>query len=69
MGVSEYEITGKLQRKIDVYLRCAGGGTLYLHSTNWHRTCRDAAAAAVAQRGPQASTGRVFARFAKRKGG
>lgn len=44
--MSDYELTGKLYRKIDVYLDGA-----YLHSTNWHRRCCDAKAAASLQAG------------------
>ena len=40
---SDFERTGKLQRKIDIYYREAGGWR-YACSTNWWRTCRDATA-------------------------
>lgn len=40
---SDFERTGKLQRKIDIYYRDSGGWR-YACSTNWWRTCRDAAA-------------------------
>ena len=44
---SEYERTGKLQRKIDVEIKRFGTKEWqYLHSTNWHRTCKDAILAA-----------------------
>jgi hypothetical protein len=43
---SYFERTGKLCRKIDVYVK-APGGLRYLHSTNWHKTCRDAKLAAT----------------------
>lgn len=38
---SDFERTGKLQRKIDVSYK-APGGWRYHSSTNWWRTCRDA---------------------------
>ena len=38
---SDYEKTGKLQRKIDIFYKEAGGW-VYACSTNWWRTCRDA---------------------------
>ena len=40
---SDYERTGKLQRKIDIYLRTHGGQLEYKCSTNWWSKCRDAA--------------------------
>ena len=39
---SDYERTGKLQRKINIFYRDSGGWK-YACSTNWWRTCRDAA--------------------------
>lgn len=39
--ISDFERTGRLQRKIDIYYREAGGWA-YACSTNWWRTCRDA---------------------------
>ena len=47
MTPSHYERTGRLQRKIDVYRRAGPRRLVYLHSTNWHRTCREAVAAAA----------------------
>ena len=42
---SDFEKSGKLQRKIDIYYRAyAGGGWVYACSTNWWRRCGDAAA-------------------------
>jgi hypothetical protein len=38
---SDFERTGKLQRKIDIFQR-GGRGWHYACSTNWWRTCRDA---------------------------
>jgi hypothetical protein len=38
---SDYERSGKLQRKIDIYYREAGGWK-YACSTNWWKTCRGA---------------------------
>ena len=67
MGNSTYERTGKLQRKIDVYLRAAGGGAIYLSSTNWHATCREAVASVRAARGERDAPGKVFARFADKR--
>lgn len=64
-SVSEYEKTGKLQRKIDVYVK-RNGAVEYLHSTQWHRTCRDAVAAALRDRSDKIAGGMVFARFATR---
>lgn len=60
---SHYEKTGKMQPKIDVYLKIPGS-TRYLHSTNWHRTCREAVEAAARQYGHAASD--MFARFDRR---
>jgi hypothetical protein len=45
---SEYERTGKLQRKIDIYRVTKPGRMVYFASTNWHRTCRDAIRSAEA---------------------
>ena len=67
MAQSAYERTGKLQRKIDVYLRAAGGGAIYLCSTNWHATCREAVASVRAARGERDAPGKVFARFADKR--
>lgn len=39
---SDFERTGKLQRKIDIYYRDAGGW-VYACSTQWWRRCTDAA--------------------------
>lgn len=39
---SDFERTGKLQRKIDIYYRDAGGWA-YACSTQWWRRCGDAA--------------------------
>ena len=61
--LSAFERTGRLQRKIDVFLKVPGG-CRYLHSTNWHRTCREAVAAAAAATGHAASD--MFARFDRR---
>lgn len=48
--VSEYERTGVLQRKINVFrLIVRPNGERYWayeHSTNWHKRCRDAVDAA-----------------------
>jgi hypothetical protein len=44
---NHYQRTGKLGPKIDVYAK-APGGMRYLHSTNQHRTCREAIEAAAA---------------------
>jgi hypothetical protein len=64
---SDYERTGKLQRKIDIFYRDAGGWK-YACSTNWWRTCQDAAENWRAVRGTARldSKGRhiVKARFA-----
>lgn len=46
---SEFERTGKLQRKIDVY-RVTDSGMVYVHSTNWHARCRDAVASAKSEK-------------------
>jgi hypothetical protein len=60
---SEFERTGKLQRKIDVYRKTVFGA-VYVCSTNWHRRCRDAAASVARERGYPARE--LFARFATR---
>lgn len=41
--LSDFERTGKLQRKISIYYRNAGG-FVYACSTKWWRTQRDAVA-------------------------
>ena len=48
-GGSDYERTGKLQRKIDLFERKPGTSThwTYRASTNHWRTCRDARASAA----------------------
>ena len=63
MTQSEFERTGKLQRKIDVYRKTASGA-VYVCSTNWHKRCRDAAASVARARGYP--TRELFARFAAR---
>ena len=57
---STFERTGRLQPKVDVYLKVPHGSR-YLHSTNWHRTCREAIEAAAKATGNAASD--MFARF------
>ena len=43
--LSEYERTGKIQRKIDIFIDRQGHGAWeYFGSTNWHRTCKEAKA-------------------------
>ena len=49
--MSDYERTGKLQRKIDVYVQTSRGNYVYLHSTNWWRTQKDAIDAARRKHG------------------
>lgn len=44
---SHYELTGRIEGKIDVYRKLAPGLD-YLGSTNWHRTCKEAVAAFAA---------------------
>jgi hypothetical protein len=61
---SYFERTGKLGPKIDVYAKVPGG-VRYLHSTNWHRTCRDAIEAAA--RGSNYAASDLTARFDKRR--
>lgn len=63
MTASEFERTGKLQRKIDVYRKTASGA-VYVCSTNWHRRCRDAVASVATAHGYPARE--LFARFASR---
>lgn len=63
MAKSEFERTGKLQRKIDVYRKTVSGA-VYVCSTNWHRRCRDAVASVAGARGYP--TRELFARFATR---
>lgn len=62
---STFERTGKLQRKIDVYLRAAGGGLIYLCSTNRYATCREAVASVRQRRGERDAPGKITARFAE----
>lgn len=63
-GKSHFERTGHLCRKIDVYRKgVAGKPAEYLHSTNWHRTCRAAVLAIANAEG--VSPGQFFARFSK----
>lgn len=41
--LSEYERTGKLQRKIDIFIDRQGYGAWeYFGSTHWHKTCKEA---------------------------
>jgi hypothetical protein len=40
--MSDYERTGKLQRKIDVYISRDGEAFHYLFSTNWWKRQKDA---------------------------
>ena len=61
MTASEFERTGKLQRKINVYRKTVSGA-VYVCSTNWYRRCRDAAASVARERGYP--TNELFARFA-----
>lgn len=50
--MSEYERTGKLQRKIDVYVQSSTSRDwMYLHSTNWHKRLVDAIEAAKLKHG------------------
>lgn len=44
--MSDFERTGKLQRKIDISVQNSRGEYIYLHSTNWWRTQKDAIDAA-----------------------
>lgn len=57
-GLSTYEATGRLQRKIDVYRNGVG----YVCSTNWHARCVDAVASVAKARNIPATE--LFARFA-----
>ena len=46
--LSEYERTGKLQRKIDIFVDRQGYGAWeYYGSTDWHKTCKAAKAMMV----------------------
>jgi hypothetical protein len=60
MAQSDFERTGKLQRKINVYRKTASGA-VYVCSTNWHRRCCDAVASVARARGYP--TQELFARF------
>lgn len=60
-----FQRTGKLGKKIDVYGRIPGKW-VYLHSTNQHRTCREAKKAAAKITGYNATD--LLARFDKREG-
>ncbi len=60
---SEYEKTGKLQRKIDIFRRNPNGRPAdYVCSTNWHKTCKEALRDFLQARNRD---GAYFARFAK----
>jgi hypothetical protein len=49
---TEFERTGNLQRKIDIYIDRQGYGAWeYFGSTNWHKTCKEAKAYMVNQYG------------------
>lgn len=66
---SYFERTGKLGPKIDVYRQDGtahgkpSGPASYLHSTCWHRTCREAVQDAAVKYGMK--PGNLFARFDK----
>lgn len=60
--VSEYEKTGKLQRKIDISV-LRGGRFTYYASTQWHKSCKEAIASTAAKLGLPLYE--VKARFAK----
>lgn len=62
--LSEYERTGKLQRKIDIFVDRQGYGAWeYYGSTNWHKTCKEARAFMVTVYGYRAHL--VKTRFSK----
>jgi len=63
MAQSDFERTGELQRKINVYRKTVSGA-VYVCSTNWHRRCRDAVASVAKARGYPVQE--LFARFATR---
>lgn len=62
---SYFERTGKLGPKIHVYRqdRTPFRSVTYLHSTCWHRTCREAVQAAAVKYGMKAAN--LYARFDK----
>ena len=66
-GQSNFEKTGRLGPKIDVYVKSAhaGGNFAYVGSTNWHLRCKDAIASFARESGRPESDYR--ANFDKRK--
>ena len=62
--ISDYESTGKLQRKIDIYRKTIPG-PVYVCSTNWFARCKDAVFSIQQSRGIPASE--LFGRFAGKR--
>lgn len=61
---SHFERTGRLGPKIDVYFvadaRAPSRSLVYKHSTQWHRTCKEAVQAAARHYGLSADALRAY---------